>query len=129
MPTSKQNISKPKIEKEIYNTFKQFKKENNIKIVNYLNNFNVNLLKNREYRYIEYSYESLLRFLLFQKLKGIRFQTELVGYLKTHPKEKHGLLGKKQGGFSRKKSNSKDDFSSGSDGFLGRFLHSEVLLR
>jgi putative transposase len=91
MPQSKQNISKEKIDMEIYNTFKQFKQDKNIKIVDYINSFNVILLKNQEYRSIEYSYESLLRLLLFQKLKGIRFQTELVNYLKTHPREKHAL--------------------------------------
>lgn len=91
MQPSKQNISKTKIEKEIYNTFEQFKQEKNIKIVDYLNKFNVALLKNREYRSIDYTYESFVRLLLFQRLKGIRFQTELVGYLKTHPKEKHAL--------------------------------------
>ncbi len=91
MPPSKQNISKNKIEKEIYNTFEQFKQEKNITIVDYLKKFNINLLKNRNYRPIEYSYESLLRLLLFQRLKGIRFQTELVAYLKKHPKEKYAL--------------------------------------
>jgi hypothetical protein len=91
MQSSKQNISKKPIEKEIYNTFEQFKQEKNIKIVEYLKEFNICLLKNRDYRSIEYSYESLLRLFLFQRIKGIRFQTELVNYLKTHPKEKHIL--------------------------------------
>ena len=91
MPPSKQNISKSKIEKEIYNTFEQFKQEKNIEIVDFLNKFEVVLFKNREYRSIDYQYDSLLRLLLFQKLKGIHFQTELVNYLKTHPKEKYAL--------------------------------------
>ena len=50
MPPSKQNISKEKIELEIYNIFEQFKQEKNIKIVDYLNKFDVTLFKNREYR-------------------------------------------------------------------------------
>jgi putative transposase len=91
MRPSKQNISKEKIESEIYNTFEQFKTEKNIKIVDYLKRFDVTLLKNREYRSIDYTYESFIRLILFQRLKGIRFQTELVTYLKTHPKEKYTL--------------------------------------
>ncbi len=91
MQPSKQNISKIKIEKEIYNTFEQFKQEKNIEIVDFLNKLDVSFFKNREYRSIEYLYESFLRLLLFQKLKGIRFQTELVNYLKTHPREKYAL--------------------------------------
>ena len=65
MQPSKQNISIPKIEKEIYNTFEQFKQEKNIKIVDYLKIFDVNLLKNREYRSIDYTYESFIRLILF----------------------------------------------------------------
>lgn len=91
MQPSKQNISKEKIESEIYNTFEQFKQEKNIKIVDYLNRLDVNLLKNREYRSIDYTYESFIRLILFQRLRGIRFQTELVAYLKRHPSEKYAL--------------------------------------
>ena len=91
MQPSKQNISKSKIEKEIYNTFEHFKQEKTIEIVDFLNKFEVDLFKNREYRSIDYTYGSFIRLILFQKLKGIRFQTELVNYLKTHPKEKHAL--------------------------------------
>jgi len=42
-------------------------------------------------------------------------------------KEKHSLLGKKQGKSSCKKSSSKGDYSPKNDGFLGRILHSDVL--
>jgi len=91
MPPSKQNISKEKIELEIYNIFEQFKQEKNIKIVDYLNKFDVTLFKNREYRSIDYTYESLVRLILFKRLKGICFQTELVTYLKRHPSEKYKL--------------------------------------
>jgi hypothetical protein len=91
MQSSKQNNSKEKIESEIYSTFEQFKKEKNIKIVDYLNIFDVKLLKNRNYRSIDYTYESFIKLILFQQLKGIRFQTELVAYLKRHPSEKYAL--------------------------------------
>lgn len=91
MPQIKQKISKEKIELEIYKTFEQFKKEKNIRIVDYLNIFNVYLLKNRKYRSISYTYDSFIKLILFQRLKGIRFQTELVNYIKRHPKEKHTL--------------------------------------
>ena len=86
-----QNISREKIELEIYKTFDQFKQIKNIRIVALLNKFDVTIFKNREYRSINYNYESLVRLILFQRLKGIRFQTEIVRYLKTHPKEKHKL--------------------------------------
>ena len=91
MQPSKQNISKTKIEKEIYKTFEQFQKEKNICIAEFLNKFDVTLFKNREYRSIDYTYESLIRLVIFQRLKGMRFQTELVTYLKRHPSEKHKL--------------------------------------
>ena len=91
MQSSKQNISKQSIDLEIYKTFEQYKQEKNIKIVDYLNNFNINLLKNKEYRSIGYSHESLLKLLLFQKLKGIRFQTDLAAYLKRHSSERYKL--------------------------------------
>lgn len=42
-------------------------------------------------------------------------------------KEKTGLIGRKNGKSTGKNGSSKDDYSSGDDGFLGRFLHSEVL--
>ena len=91
MQPSKQNTSKETIDLEIYNTFEQFKQEKNIKIVDYLKKLDVKLFKNREYRSIDYTYESFIRFILFQRLKGIRFQTELVAYLKRNPSEKHKL--------------------------------------
>jgi hypothetical protein len=91
MQPSKQNISKKNIELEIYNTFELFKDEKNVCIDEYLNKFNVISFRNRDYRSIDYTYESFIRLILFRRLKGIRFQTELVSYLKTHPKEKHTL--------------------------------------
>ncbi len=91
MPPSKKKISKQAIDMEIYKTFEQLKQMKNIKIVDFLNKFNVNIFKNKEYRSINYNYESLIRLILFQRLKKIRFQTEIVKYLKTHPAEKHKL--------------------------------------
>jgi len=42
-------------------------------------------------------------------------------------KEKTGLIGRKKGKSNGKKRSSKDGYSPDSDGFLGRFLHSDVL--
>jgi hypothetical protein len=42
-------------------------------------------------------------------------------------KEKTGLIGRKKGKSNCKNCSSKDGFSSGDEGFLGRFLHSDVL--
>jgi putative transposase len=91
MRSDNRNISRENIDLEIYKTFEQFKQIKDIRIVDFLNKFNVTIFKNREYRSIDYNYDSLIRLILFQRLKGIRFQTELVRYLKTHPKEKHKL--------------------------------------
>jgi len=91
MKISKISNSKLTIDLEIYKTFEQFKQEKNITIVDYLNRFDVTLLKSREYRSIDYTYESFIKLILFQRLKGIRFQTELVNYLKRHPKVKYDL--------------------------------------
>jgi len=91
MPTSKQNISKDTIEKEIYNTFEQFKKENNIRIDEFLNKFDVSIFKNQDYRSIEYDYNSFLKLVLFQQLKSIKFHTKLTKYLKRNPSVKWKL--------------------------------------
>ena len=85
MRPSKQNISKTKIEKEIYNTFEQFKKQKNIRIDEFLNKFDVNLFKNRKYRSIDYRYDSLLKLILYQQLKGIKFHTKLTKHLRRTP--------------------------------------------
>jgi len=91
MPPSKQDISKEKIELEIYNTFEQFKKEKNIRIDEFLNKLDVTLFKSREYRSINYTYESFIKLILYQKLKGIKFHTKLTRYLKRNPSVKWRL--------------------------------------
>ncbi len=91
MPSSKQNISKKQIETEIYKNFEQFKKEKTIKVASYLKAFDASIFKDRKYRKIKYDYESLVKIVLYQKLKGIRFQTKLVRYLKRNPGDKYKL--------------------------------------
>jgi hypothetical protein len=87
MPRSKQNISKEKIELEIYNTFEQFKKEKNICIAEFLNKLKITDISNQDYRKIKFDYYSLFRLLIFQKLKKIKYQKQLHQYLKLHPEE------------------------------------------
>ena len=91
MHGSKRIISKKNIELEIYNTFELFKNEKNIRIAEFLNKFDVNLFKNRKYRSIDYTYDSLLKLVLFQQLKGIKFHTKLTKYLRRNPSEKWKL--------------------------------------
>lgn len=91
MQSSRRNISKKHIEAEIYNTFELFKKCKNIKIADFLKRFDVSLLQQKRYRKIKFSYESLIKLVLFQKLKGIKFQTQLRKYLKKHKKERYKL--------------------------------------
>jgi len=91
MPPSKRVISKTHIGQEIYNTFALFKNERNISIADFLNRFDATAFKQQKYRTIKFSYESLFKLILFQKLKGIRFQTRIVRYLRRHPSEKFKL--------------------------------------
>ena len=88
MPDSKPIISQSNIEKEIYKTFEQIKEKKNITIVDFLNKLDINILTNYRYRKIKFHYESLIKLVLFQKLKGIRFQTQLIKYLKSNRKER-----------------------------------------
>lgn len=91
MPTSNQDISKENIELEINKTFERVKKIKNPTIVDIINTLNSDLFKNKEYRMIDFSYESLCKCLLLKKLKGIRFQIDLIRYLKTHKRERKKL--------------------------------------
>jgi len=91
MPSSKMRVSKQNIQLEIYKTFEQFKKENNVKITEFLKNFNCPIFQNKKYRSIDFSYESLIKLILFKQIKGIKFQTQVERYLKRHPKEKYAL--------------------------------------
>lgn len=84
-------VSKQSIELEIYKTFEQFKQERSIKIVDFLNKFDTTQFKKREYRSINYTYESFIKLILFQKLKGIKFYTKLTKYLNRNPSEKFKL--------------------------------------
>jgi hypothetical protein len=90
MSVNKQD-SKEIIELEIYKNFETFKGQKNIKIVDFLNAFNVTLFQTHKYRKIKFPYESLLKLILFQKLKGIKFHTKLTKYLRRNPSEKFKL--------------------------------------
>jgi len=90
MPVSKP-ISREIIELEIYKTFEKFKNQKSVRTADFLKEFNITELCNREYRKIKFPYKSLIKLVLFQKLKGIKFQTQVVKYLKKHPKEKYRL--------------------------------------
>jgi len=87
MQPSKQNISKTKIEKEIYNTFELFNKEKNIFIADFIEKLDISTIKHQEYRKIKFFYESLIRFILFKRLKKFRFITQTRQYLTHHPDE------------------------------------------
>jgi len=87
MQPNKQNSSKTKIEKEIYNTFTQYKQEKHICIADFIEKLNISSIKNQEYRKIKFSYESLIRFILYQQLKKFRFITQTRQHLKNHPEE------------------------------------------
>lgn len=91
MSADTRNISKKAITLEIYNTFEQFKQTKNISIAEYLKIFNTTFFKQQKYRKIKYDYDSLLKLVIYQKLKGIKFQTQLRKYLKKHKKDRYRL--------------------------------------
>lgn len=91
MRLGKRNISNETIEQEIYNAFARIKDQKNIKIADFLKVFDVSSYQTRKYRKITFSYESLLKLILFQKLKGIKFHTKLTKYLNRNPSEKFKL--------------------------------------
>jgi putative transposase len=84
-------ISKKNIELEIYNTFEKIEYKKKISIADFLNRLAIHSFFKINYRSIKYSYESLLNLIIFQKLKGIKFQTQLIKYLKKHPRERYQL--------------------------------------
>ena len=85
MQPSKQKISKKHIETEIYNTFEQFKTEKNIAIAEFLSNLDIKSFIKIRYRKIKFPYEALIKLILFQNLKGIKFHTKLTKYLRKNP--------------------------------------------
>ena len=91
MQSGNRNISRETIELEIYKTFEKFKNQKSIQIAQFLKELDVFSFCIRKYRKIKFPYESLIKLVLFQKLKGLKFQTQVVKYLKNHPKEKYRL--------------------------------------
>lgn len=90
MAGTTQIISKKHITNEIYKTFEKIKKKKNISIADFLNRLELSLF-NKQYRKIKFPYNSLVKLVLFQKLKGIKFHTKLTKYLRRNPKDKFRL--------------------------------------
>ncbi len=91
MSSNKRRISYTAIEKEIYNSFAKIKDSKNIRIADLLKELNLSSICHQKYRKIKFSYESLFKLLLFQRLKGIKFHTRLTKYIKQNRKELHAL--------------------------------------
>ena len=91
MPASRQNVSNSSIEKEIYNTFELFKNEKNISIADFLKSFDISILGQKKYRKIKFSYESLVKLVLYKRLKGIKFHTKLTKHLRRNTRDKFRL--------------------------------------
>jgi len=87
MPASSKAVSYLNAEKEIYKTFELFSKEKNICIADFMEKLDISIIKHQEYRKIKFSYESLIRFILFQRLKRLKFITQTRQYLKNHKYE------------------------------------------
>ena len=90
MPVSNQ-ISRETIELEIYKTFELLKEKKDVTIADFLETLNLEELLPWQYRSIKFSFHSLLRAILFKKMKGLRFQTQLEQYLRTHKSEREKL--------------------------------------
>ena len=95
MRPNNQNISRETIILWINKTFEQIKTQKNITIADFLSKIEIEELLHLKYRSIKFPYQSLLKLLIFKKLKGIKFQTQLERYLKKH-KEERNKLGLKQ---------------------------------
>jgi len=78
------DISQDNITAEILKAFAQIDKNKKIALSEILNRLNFDFAKNNPYRKIDFTYDSLFKLILYKKLKGIRFQTELVKYLELH---------------------------------------------
>jgi hypothetical protein len=83
-------ISKDSIEEEIYNAFERFNDERR-RIAFFLKELDVTPLIIKNYRTIKFSQETLLKAVLFQRIKGIKFYTKLTKYLRRNPAEKYAL--------------------------------------
>lgn len=91
MRSGNRTISRETIELEIYKTFEKFNGTKTITIADYLQAFDVTIFQVHKYRKIKFSYESLLKLILYQQLKGITFYTKLAKYLKRSPSDKFKL--------------------------------------
>jgi hypothetical protein len=91
MLASNQDIPKDNIVLEVKNAFQRITNLKNPMIVDIINALNPELFKGDGYREIDFSYNSLCKCLLLKRLKGIRFQTGLVIYLKTHKRDRRKL--------------------------------------
>jgi putative transposase len=91
MPPRHRQIPTETIQNEIYKTFETYNQTKNITIADYLQKLDLETLFPSTYRSIKYPYHALLRLLIYQQLKGIKFQTQLHRHLKTHIKERNKL--------------------------------------
>lgn len=91
MPPSDQSISKEIIDSEIYKIFEQFKNNPKLTTAEYLKHFNTTLFQTTTYRKIKYDYDSLIKLILYKKIKGFRFDTKLTKHLRQNPKDKYQL--------------------------------------
>ena len=76
---------------EIYKRFEPFKKQSQITVAKYLQHLDVTSFQIRSYRKIKYDHESLIRLILYKKIKGFKFDTKLTKHLRRNPKERYHL--------------------------------------
>ena len=88
MRSSNRNISRENIELEIYKTFELFNESKSIKISDFLSKLELDLFKDNYYRRIKFYYESLFKIILFKKLKGLKYQNQVIQYLRAHQNDR-----------------------------------------
>lgn len=76
-----------KLERVIYEIFKNQEEDGNIKIIDILNKIDFGKIRYSRYRKIKFSYDALLRAILLMKIKGIKSLAKLVLYLENHKRE------------------------------------------
>lgn len=91
MPCSKECTSSPNIEEDILKAIAFAKQRRHPKIADILKYFDAEKYLPKMYRPIYFSYRSLLKLILFKKLKRIQFQAQLERYFKKNRAERKKL--------------------------------------
>jgi len=91
MPQSTSDILNQKIDEDAFKTYALFKQQQKVTAADFLNKFPVENHIHIRYRTIKFSGYALIRAILLQGIKGIKFQTQLHKYLEENQKERNKI--------------------------------------